>query len=274
MTSKSEIWKAHPDITGIEVSTLGRVRTLDRVVWNGKVEWLRKGQVLKPRDNGHGYLRVNVKVDGKLTTKYVHRLVAETFIQNLDNLPEVNHKDCNRANNNVENLEFCTRSYNRQYREKYGVSQTEAQGHPVFVINLKTLEVSHFRSQGEAGRAFGFGQGSVSSVIRGKTKQAGIYYFKEDDGNGIEIYKDKLKDIVAGMNFKRGVFAVNFKTLEVSRFDSQIEASRVLGLFRQNINAVIKGRHKQAGGFWFTNADENADDAINRKIHEIKKIYN
>lgn len=165
------------------------------MVWNGRGTYLLKGRVLKQRDNGNGYLRVNIKVDGKFIAKYIHRLVAKTFIKNPDNLPEVNHKDCNPQNNNVENLEFCTRLYNNQYKEKFGISTTESQGHPLFAINLTTLEVSHFRSQGEAGRELGFEQGSVSSVIRGKTKQAGGFWFVSDDGHAVDVVKSKLHDI-------------------------------------------------------------------------------
>ena len=190
---KTEIWKAHPKYTGIEVSTLGRVRTLDKMVSNGRGTWIVKGRVLKQDKCKNGYLQVQVKANGKFIKQRIHRLVAQTFLTNPDNFPEVNHKDNDRTNNNVNNLEWCTRSYNRQYREKYG----EAKGKPILAANLSTLEVSRFRSQNEAG-------------------------------------------IVLGVNVG-------------------------------NINSVIKGRRKTAGGFWFTNADDNADDAINRKLYEIGK---
>jgi len=113
---ETEIWKKHPEIVGIEVSTLGRVRTLDRTVKSGEITQFVKGRVLKQYNRKDGYLQVNFRMNGKAISKKVHRLIAEAFIPNPDNLPEVNHKDCNRANNNVENLEFCTRSYNRRYR--------------------------------------------------------------------------------------------------------------------------------------------------------------
>jgi len=196
MENQVEIWKAHPEYAGIEVSTLGRVRTLDRLVSRKNGTYSKKGRVLKQYEAAGGYLRVSIKVDGKWTYKYIHQLVAKVFIQNPDNLPEINHKDCDRTNNNVDNLEWCSRSYNMQYREKFG----DALGHPVFAINLYTNEVSHFSSQNEA--------------------------------------------------------------------------SRVLGLHQQNVNAVIKGRINHIGSFFFVKDDENADDAINRKLHEIKKIYN
>lgn len=270
MENQVEIWKSHPDIVGIEVSTLGNVRTLDRAVSTERGTWLFKGRVLKPSSEKGGYLHVNVKVNDKFIAKKVHRLVAQTFIPNPENLPEINHKNCIRDDNRVENLEWCSKSYNRQYREKYGVSQTEAVGHPVFAIDLATLEVSHFSSQAEAGRVLGVFNQSISNVIKGKIKQAGGYWFKEDKDNGIEIDKDKLKGIVNSMPFIGGVFAVNLITSEVSRFNSHREAGRVFGVSQGNINKVIKGRIKHTGGYWFVNDDDNAADAIKQKLYEIK----
>lgn len=177
--NEKEIWRVHPEIGIIEVSSFGRVRTLE-------------GLVLKPFDNGKGYLQVNIKVDGKFIKKRVNRLVAETFLPNPYNLPEVNHKNCDRSDNRFDNLEWCTTSYNRQYREKYGVSQTEVQGHHLFAINLSTFEISRFRSQGEAGRVLGINKGNINKVIKGKLKQTNGFWFTNDDDNAADIIKHKL----------------------------------------------------------------------------------
>lgn len=195
---ETEIWKKYPEIVGIEVSTLGRVRTMDRLESREKYTCSLKGQVLKQYNRKDGYLQVSFRMNGKAITKKVHRLVAETFIPNQDNLPEVNHKDCNRANNNVENLEFCTRSYNRQYREKYGVSSTESAGHPVFAINLSTMEVLHFRSQHEAGRELGIFYPHINAVIKGRYKYTHGYWFVNDDENATDAIKNKLHNIRKG----------------------------------------------------------------------------
>lgn len=95
MKDSVELWKKHPDIVKLEVSSFGRIRSVN-------------GHYYKSRHNHNGYLTVSFRIDGKKVNKLVHRLVAETFINNLDDLPQVNHKDCNRTNNNVENLEWCT----------------------------------------------------------------------------------------------------------------------------------------------------------------------
>jgi len=189
--SESEIWELLPGVPGVEVSTFGRVRTLDRLISSEKRTRFTKGRILKQNGNGKGYLQVNIPIDGKQITRKVHRLVAQVFISNPDNLPQVNHLDCDRTNNNVENLEWCDNSYNVQYREKFG----KAQNKPVFAINLKTLEVSHFSSQGEASRALGISQGGIYFVIKGKYKQTNGFWFVNDDDKADDIINRKLNEI-------------------------------------------------------------------------------
>jgi hypothetical protein len=75
----------------------------------------RKGAVLKPYDNGYGYLIVDLRKGNRKKHLRVHRIVAQAFIENPHNLPEVNHKDENKHNNVANNLEWCTSSYNKQY---------------------------------------------------------------------------------------------------------------------------------------------------------------
>ena len=192
---ETEIWKSHPDIVGIEVSSLGNVRTLDRVVPRKNGTYHTKGRVLKQSNGSNGYLQVSVKVDGKSTSKRVNRLVAQTFLPNPNNLPQVNHRDCDKTNNKVENLEFCTASYNAKYRDKFGISNAELKGHPLFAINLDTLEVSHFRSQGEASRELGVNRPDINKVVKGRAKQTGGFLFVNDDENAVDTINRKLHDI-------------------------------------------------------------------------------
>lgn len=191
MENKVEIWKFHPDIVGIEVSSLGRVRTLDRIVSSEKITRFLKGRVLKQCDDGKGYLKVNISINGEMATKKIHRLVAQTFIPNPDNLPMLNHKNCVRNDNRVSNLEWCDNSYNMQYREKFG----EASGIPVFALNLDTLKVSRFSSQTEASRVLGVYLPNINHVIKGRINQTGGYWFVNDDGHAVDVIKSKLHDI-------------------------------------------------------------------------------
>ena len=111
-----EIWK---DIEGYEklyqISNLGRVKSLSREKRCGSVYYITKEKVLRTTTNKKGYLKISLHKDKVIKTYYIHRLVAETFIPNLDNLPQVNHKDENKSNNCVNNLEWCTNEYNHRY---------------------------------------------------------------------------------------------------------------------------------------------------------------
>lgn len=112
-----EEWRPVVGYEGLyEVSNTGQVRSVDRYYINslGKRFFL-KGKILSLSDNGRGYLKTVLKKDNKESTKYIHRLVAEAFILNVDGLPAVNHKDEDKTNNNVENLEWCDNRYNDNY---------------------------------------------------------------------------------------------------------------------------------------------------------------
>ena len=94
----------------------GDIYSMDRIVEgkDGKF-YFREGQLIKPRiDSSTGYYVVNLSKNGIPKTHKVHRLVAQTYIPNPNNYPQVNHKDCNKQNNNLNNLEWCTNEYNNQ----------------------------------------------------------------------------------------------------------------------------------------------------------------
>lgn len=108
-----EIWKDIKNYEGYyQVSSLGHIRSLDRIDSSGRQ---LKGRLLK-LSNGQ-YRSVTLSIHNKCKNYNVHRLVAETFIPNLDNLPCINHKDENKHNNAVTNLEWCTYGYNNDYSE-------------------------------------------------------------------------------------------------------------------------------------------------------------
>ena len=111
-----EIWKDIKGYEGIyQVSNIGKIISLPR---NGTI---LKKKKLKNILNNRGYLCVNLSKNNIQKKNAIHRLVAETFIPNPDNLSQVNHKDGNKQNNCVENLEWCTCKENIQHARKTGL---------------------------------------------------------------------------------------------------------------------------------------------------------
>lgn len=264
-----EVWKTYPEFPFIEGSNLGRVRTIDRYVKHCRGgKRLIKGHILKQYGCGGGYMQVHFSENGQPAIRLVHRIIAECFLPNLNNWPEVNHKDCDPTNNNVNNLEWCTRSYNQQYRNKYGISQTEAQGKPVFAINLKTLEVFHFSARAEASRVLGINDSGISMVIKGKSDYMNGYWFTNADENAVETTRRKFGSVMARKAKGYPVVAINLTTLEVSCFSSRKEAGRSLVIDPSSVTKVIKGKLKQADGYWFVEANSNATEAIRNKFGE------
>ena len=108
-----EEWRPVVDYEGLyEVSSYGRVRSLDK--YDSMNRFLR-GRILRLFTDGLGYLRAQLYSNSKRKSFLVHRLVAQAFIPNPDNLPQVNHRDENPSNDNVDNLEWCDGKYNVNY---------------------------------------------------------------------------------------------------------------------------------------------------------------
>jgi hypothetical protein len=107
------LWK---DVVGFEglyqVSNTGRIKSLSRTRWNGKVNAKVSEKELFPTKRRDGYLIATLSNNKDVIKEYVHRIVALAFIQTDDNTLTVNHKDGNHSNNNVDNLEWCSYSEN------------------------------------------------------------------------------------------------------------------------------------------------------------------
>jgi hypothetical protein len=103
----------------------------------GRIKNLRTGYVLKINFDDKGYSQIRFCVNNKKSTKKIHRLVALVFIENPLNLPQVNHKDGNKKNNNVNNLEWCTRSQNIRHAIRLGLKPAPP-FKPVYQINKDT----------------------------------------------------------------------------------------------------------------------------------------
>ena len=177
-----EIWKDIPGYEGkYQVSNLGRIRSLDRI---DDENHFRKGQIMKTKLL-RGYVRVPLR-DGKKQKDYqVHRLVALAFIPNPDNLPQVNHKDQDPGNNNVDNLEWCDAKYNINYGDRNEKVSKALSGRkntwcqkPVLCYNLDGNFVCWFESAHAAGKAINTAPTHITACLRGRYKTAGGFIWK------------------------------------------------------------------------------------------------
>jgi hypothetical protein len=169
--NKEEIFK---DIEGFE--------GLYQISNYGRVYSVKSGKFLKAQKHTNDYRQVNLHKDAKQKTYTIHRLVAQAFIPNPSNLPQINHKDENPSNNHVSNLEWCSASYNNNYgsrteraipkmvqnpnyqatREKSGKPKK-----PVLQFTRQGEFVAEYSSTREAERQTGINQASISQCCRG-----------------------------------------------------------------------------------------------------------
>lgn len=169
-----EIWRDIPGYKGLyQVSNIGRVRNK------------HKNLILIPGKSSRGYLLVCLCKNGIQKTFKVHRLVATAFIPNPDNLPQVNHKDENKLNNNLENLEWCDAKYNSNYgtRNERGARKrfNGKQSKPILQYTLNGEFLTEYPSLSEAGRQTGFNISLIchNCNYRYKTAYGYIWKYKE-----------------------------------------------------------------------------------------------
>lgn len=160
---EEEVWK---DIEGYEnlyqVSSEGRVKSLEKdVVWGNGAVRHQEEKLLKYDITRDGYFRVGLCKNDKRKWNSVHRLVAQAFIPNPDNLPCINHKDETPSHNNVENLEWCTQKYNINYG-----TAIQRRSKKVYQYTLDGELVKVWASTKECGRN-GFNHGAIAACCRG-----------------------------------------------------------------------------------------------------------
>lgn len=179
-----EIWKPIAGFEGLyEVSNYGRVKSLTRYK-----------KVIKPIIINRGYYQYQLWHNGKCRVAFGHRLVAQAFIPNPDNKPFVNHKDENKLNNFVENLEWVTHVENCRYgtaiarrtahfdyskRRINNANQIKACSKPIAQYTKDGIFVRNWNSISECARQTGMSVSGISAVVRGVRSSIREYIFRE-----------------------------------------------------------------------------------------------
>ena len=165
----NEMWKTVEDYPAYEVST------------NGDIRNKKTGRILSSCGGEGNYQMVCLSItDNKNKTPYVHRIVAKAFIPNPDNLTEVNHKDEDKSNNSVDNLEWCTRQYNLTYGTRIERISNKKRKRVEYIIELRTGFT--FRSVNQAALFFETSKYKISYSIDHGKEVEGLVFKK--------VYKD------------------------------------------------------------------------------------
>ena len=178
---ENEVWKDIPSLKGrYQASNMGRIKRIA----SGKI----REHILKQFRVGE-YMSVGPSVNNVRVQRRVHRLVAMAFIPNPNNLPEVNHKNEDKTDNKVENLDYCDRAYNCNYgtrNKKIAEKLKNNHGNKsVIGINKITGLTLEFDSAREAERVLGINNGNIIGCCKGKKKSAGGFqwYYANDNAD-------------------------------------------------------------------------------------------
>ena len=193
-----EIWK---DIAGYEglyqVSNEGRVKRIGAYKNQHGREWI-SNRILKPATKSNGYMFVGLSKNGKVSNKYIHRLVAEAFMPNPLNKATVNHKDGNRSNNTVDNLEWATYLENNMHSIKVlkRDSKNSSDSRPVLQFDKEGNFIKEYPSMREAQRQTGIDAiDKVCNHIKYRKTAGGFRWeYKDNYNKSVETIETTSND--------------------------------------------------------------------------------
>lgn len=215
----------------------------------GVVQNKRTGRILKHCDNNSGYPTVNLYNNGNRTTKGIHRLVAEMFVDGYDDGLEVNHKDGDKHNNYKDNLEWVTRGANESHAYETGLKYGPKH-RPVRI--KETGEV--FPSIKDCARAIDGNDTNIRQCLHGYSKSHLGLTYEYADGDDININsrsKTKAADVAKRKPYRRSVRVV--ETGEV--FPSVRSCANAIGGDQGTISGCLSGKHHTHHGYHYEYAD-------------------
>ena len=218
MNKMREIWKPVIGFYHYNISSLGRLRN-------------PYGKILHPTPNYKGYLKVKLYPSdgGNPVGKFIHRLVAEAFIPNPDNLPQINHKNYNKQDNTVDNLEWCTNEYNQRYSSTLKINQ--------YSINGKFIRV--WGAISDASKALGIPTTNISKCCKGKILTINHFIFLYEKDRDISVRLEKIKNRRNCRNKQVSSFDANMCLLKT--FDSVKEAAAYYKFSPKTVIECCKG---------------------------------
>lgn len=219
----------------------------------GKVFSARSEKILKAGYSNGGYKHIELNVNGVAHKHFIHRLVAEAFIPNPDNLPVVNHKDENPANNRADNLEWCTYEYNSNYgtaierrllHRVYETGGEHASAKKVYRYDLNGNFISEYDSVAEAAEATGLNRKSISKACCGGLKKYAECVWSYNKQFSYDDHKHYE-------NRNGTVYMYDLSGNLIKEYNSPDEM-RADGLSPANVNRVCRGERKTYNNFIFT----------------------
>jgi hypothetical protein len=191
----NEIWK---DIEGYEglyqVSNMGNVKVLPRFYENVGNGYMRKPKLLKPQQQLNGYLQICLHINKQTKHCLIHRLVAQAFLPNPNNLPQVNHKNEDKSDNRVENLEWCDGKYNVNYgtciqrmKEKFNI--------PIIQFSKDDDFIQLWESTTAASKTLNISKGNINNCLKGRYGYKTAYGYKWGYADEYEKIPFKVFDL-------------------------------------------------------------------------------
>lgn len=178
---KTEIWRPIKDYEGLyEVSNMGNVRSVDRYVMHDNHYRFLKGKPIKSFPNLRGYLRVRLCKNSKAKNYFVHRLVAEAFMPNPNDLPFIDHINTIRDDNRVENLRWCSQKENCNNPLTREHLTYQKKNKPVYYIDEQGKKIS-FKSISEAERKIGCSHYTIAIALKENRPAYGIQFYFETE---------------------------------------------------------------------------------------------